>query len=272
MAGRGEWRKWKRNEVVNIPNFGDIYGHVEKTNKHMTKISIYVFGVLPFFLATWAYPVVRGAVPAFRRKNWWQFTLFTFLLLLGIFYNVHGYFFSRKPSPENEDLMIFVSILFLSLVVAAVPAIFQKSWRRFFLNVPIFFLGFFLPLYFYIFNTLSFCTTSLVPPSDWICWTGFYAKKLALLPLFLWASAAMYEVEIWRVENRIRLWIVLGLLMGAVTFATYLVFVRERNVINSYYLPSRGFPFSDPLATLRGVVCNSRGSDPPLNACPNAGS
>jgi len=197
----------------------------------MMKIYIYVFGVLPFFLAIWAYPAIRGAISAFRRKSWWQFSLFLFLLLLGIFYVVHGYFFPEKVSRENEDLVVFASTLLVSLVGAAVPAIVQKSWKRFFLNVPIFFLGFFLPLYFYIFNAIFFCGSILGSP-DWIWWTGFYAKKLALLPLFLWASAAMYEVEIWRVENRTRLWIVLGLLMGVVTYAAYLVLhVRETSSI-----------------------------------------
>jgi hypothetical protein len=39
--------------------------------------------------------------------------------------------------------------------------------------------------------------------------------KIVLLPLALWASAALYAIEVWRVQHRTRPWIVLGILLGS---------------------------------------------------------
>lgn len=39
----------------------------------------------------------------------------------------------------------------------------------------------------------------------------FYVGKLALFPLVVWASAALYAIEVHHVQNRSRPWIVLGI-------------------------------------------------------------
>jgi hypothetical protein len=48
---------------------------------------------------------------------------------------------------------------------------------------------------------------------------SFHLGKLAVTPIVLWAAAALYAVEVRRVEDRARPWIVTGLFLGAVVAA-----------------------------------------------------
>jgi hypothetical protein len=89
----------------------------------------------------------------------------------------------------------------------------EKSWRRFFIGFGLVFAAVMLPLFVYLLSS------AMVPEWKGACRHGwldcFHSGKLALAPLVLWATAALYAVEVLRVENKVRPWIVLGLLTGA---------------------------------------------------------
>ncbi len=108
------------------------------------------------------------------------------------------------------------------LLLALPPALAHRSWKRFFLALPLSFVGVFLPLF--VFGM----SMGLVPEWKGKCSHGwidcFHEGKLALTPLVLWATAALYAVEIWRVANRLRRWIVLGFFIGAMVSSICLVY------------------------------------------------
>ena len=97
--------------------------------------------------------------------------------------------------------------------MAAPAARREKSWRRFFIGCGLVVVTCELPLFVYVFSSF------MVPEWKGACRNGwldcFHAGKLALAPLVLWATAALCAVEVQRVENKTRPWIVLGLLTGA---------------------------------------------------------
>ena len=109
-------------------------------------------------------------------------------------------------------ISFWIIILGIILVLAAPPALLQKSWKVYLRALPIAAFGITLP-------ALTFLGSTLFTP-DWKggCSYGwidcFHYGKLALAPLVLWATAALYAVEVLQVERRTRAWIVLGISIG----------------------------------------------------------
>ncbi len=115
-----------------------------------------------------------------------------------------------------QALFIVIGWVIPGLIVcglAAPAALREKSWRRFFIGFGLVFVIVMVPLFVYLLSC------ALVPEWKGACPHGwldcFHLGKLALAPLVLWATAALVAVEVWRVQNKTRLWIVLGLLTGA---------------------------------------------------------
>ena len=123
---------------------------------------------------------------------------------------------------------IFIATAFWTAVgllhvgLALPPALRLKSWRRFGIALVLSFVGIVLPIF--IFSASAF----MVPEWKGGCHHGwldcFHRGKLALLPFVLWASAALYAVEVLRVEDRNRRWIVLGIGLGALVSTVCLIF------------------------------------------------
>lgn len=117
-------------------------------------------------------------------------------------------------------VVFFGVIALIHLGLAIPPALREKSWKRFFLALILSFAGIVLPVF--IFMASAF----LVPQWKGGCHHGwldcFHVGKLALLPLVLWASAALYATDIYRTSRWSRKWIVLGLITGAVVSTTCL--------------------------------------------------
>jgi hypothetical protein len=106
--------------------------------------------------------------------------------------------------------------------LALPPAVKAKSWWRFFVALILSFVGIILPLFIFWFS-------SMMEP-DWKgdCAHGwldcFITSKLALTPLVLLATAALYALEILRVENRTARWIVVGIFLGAIISSICFIF------------------------------------------------
>ena len=120
-----------------------------------------------------------------------------------------------------------MNILWIILVgilsgLALPPAVKKKSWRRFFIALVLSFAGVVLPLFVFLFS-------SFMEP-DWkgACAYGwldcFITGKLALTPIVLMATAALYALEILRVENSTARWIVIGIFLGAIVASICFVF------------------------------------------------
>jgi hypothetical protein len=110
----------------------------------------------------------------------------------------------------------------LAMALALPPAVIGKSGKRFFLGLFPSFFAILLPLTFFFLSSL------LTPDSKHVCKHGwidcFAIGKLALTPLVLWASAALYAIEICQVADRTRPWIVRGIFLGATISPVCLVF------------------------------------------------
>ena len=118
---------------------------------------------------------------------------------------------------DHLDLLIFpFGPVILSVALAIPAALHQRSWARFFISPFLVAFEIGLPLFVFLMSA------ALVPEWKGGCQLGwidcFHQGKLALVPLALWASAAWYAVDIYRVTGRTRQhpWIVLGMLQGAV--------------------------------------------------------
>ncbi len=114
-------------------------------------------------------------------------------------------------------------ILFLILAALALPpALKKKSWRRFFIALVLSFVGVVLPLFVFFFSSF------MVPEWKGACAHGwldcFIVGKLALTPFVLLATAALYQVEIFRTAKNTERWIVVGMFLGAGVAATCLGF------------------------------------------------
>jgi len=119
----------------------------------------------------------------------------------------------------SKFLITLIGILFALALPAAVKA---RSWVRFFIALILSFAGVVLPLF--VFGFSSF----MEPEWKGACVHGwldcFITGKLALTPLVLLATAALYALEILRVVNRIALWIVVGIFLGAIVSSICFVF------------------------------------------------
>ena len=119
----------------------------------------------------------------------------------------------------SEFWIIFIGIL---SVLAVPPAVKAKSLVRFFIALILSFVGVILPLF-------VFGVSSMMEP-EWkgVCIHGwldcFITGKLVLTPLVLFATAALYALDIFRVENRTAAWIVVGIFLGAIVSSICFVF------------------------------------------------
>jgi hypothetical protein len=117
----------------------------------------------------------------------------------------------------------FLAVFGLVLMaLAAPPALAKKSWLWFFAALILSLLVVVLPLFAFFFSAI------LVPDSKAGCNHGwldcFMVGKLALMPLALVATAALYSLEVWRVKNRTMKWVVVGIFLGALVSVPCLVY------------------------------------------------
>jgi hypothetical protein len=114
----------------------------------------------------------------------------------------------------KEHIFVYGIPLSIICLLAMPPAFNERSWKRFFIAAFLSAVGILLPLFVFGMSGL------MVPDWKGVCRFGwldcFHTGKLALTPLVLWASAALYSLDILRVVNRTRPWIVLGIFIGAV--------------------------------------------------------
>jgi hypothetical protein len=111
--------------------------------------------------------------------------------------------------------MIFPAAFAIFSLLLALPAV-QKdfSWTRYFAATGLVFAGVALPLF------VFFASGFMIPDWKGACPHGwldcFHLGKLTLTPLVLWATAALYAVEVFGAEKKTHHSIALGLLTGAV--------------------------------------------------------
>lgn len=111
--------------------------------------------------------------------------------------------------------------LLVSIALALPPALRKRSWARFFIALGLSFVGTVVPLLIFVLSAF------LVPDWKGACRFGwldcFHCGKLALTPFVLWASAALYAVEVLRIQDPGRCWIRHGVFLGAVISTVCLV-------------------------------------------------
>jgi hypothetical protein len=97
-----------------------------------------------------------------------------------------------------------------------------KSWGRYFAAFALSLLMVVVPLF------VFFVSALLAPDGKDVCQHGwvdcFHLGKIALSPLVLWATAAFYSAEIYRVANPTAPWIVAGYFVGALVSSVCLAF------------------------------------------------
>lgn len=117
--------------------------------------------------------------------------------------------------PDGFKIVFWSLVALLHIGLALPPALRARSWKRFFISVVLAFVFVTGPIFIFL------ASAFMLPDWKGGCRHGwldcFIYTKLALLPLVLWASAALYALDIWRTTRRTQLWIVLGLLTGAIT-------------------------------------------------------
>ena len=89
----------------------------------------------------------------------------------------------------------------------------KKSFRRLFAVLLLAFVGIFLPLLTFFLSSLMDLDSKAACRHGWL--DCFILGKLALTPGVLWAVVAWTKVEIYRVKDRTKPWIVLGYFTGA---------------------------------------------------------
>jgi len=118
-----------------------------------------------------------------------------------------------------------ILVLVLGLPAAALalpPAIRARSPWRFFAAVPVVIFGILLPLLVFLLSALLVPEWRGACPHGWI--DAFPLGKLALTPIVLWATAALYATDVMRVSRPCSPWISAGLLSGALTSTACLAF------------------------------------------------
>lgn len=119
----------------------------------------------------------------------------------------------------TEPVFAIIGALVVCLVLP--PTLRAKSWKVFVLATIKVAFGVVLP-------PLVFFLGGLLTP-EWKggCQYGwidcFHEGKFALFPIALWATAALYALEVWPVKCRDRYWIVWGFLNGAIVSTVCLV-------------------------------------------------
>jgi hypothetical protein len=116
----------------------------------------------------------------------------------------------------------WIILIVILSVLASSATLKEKSWRRFFLAMVLSFAGVVLPLFIFLFSSF------MEPEWKGACAYGwldcFIMGKLVLTPLVLLATAALYALEIIRVNNRTAGWIVMGIFLGAIIASICFVF------------------------------------------------
>ena len=113
--------------------------------------------------------------------------------------------------------MIYVLLVFCLLAVGlGVPGavISDRPWLRLLAAIPISFVGIVVPLVLFALSLLFTPAWKGAARCGWV--DGFHEGKVALTPIVLFATAALYRLEVMGANSRAR-WIILGLYCGAVT-------------------------------------------------------
>ena len=109
----------------------------------------------------------------------------------------------------------FISVVIVLLLVLALPPLVRRwSWARLVRNLTVSFFGIMLPLFIFFFSGLLIPDWKGGCPHGWL--DCFHAGKLALTPLVLWATGALYVEDILQRKNRRATGVVLGFLTSAV--------------------------------------------------------
>lgn len=107
-----------------------------------------------------------------------------------------------------------IIVLSVAVLLAVAPAIQRRSWLALIGASWRVVLAMLLPLAAFIVTCADEPSWKGASRGGWIgC---FDAAKLVLLPLVAWSLACVYALEIWRVEQRAKSWLVLGCSQGAV--------------------------------------------------------
>jgi hypothetical protein len=115
---------------------------------------------------------------------------------------------------------IFSILIFVALVVA-LPGL-SRGLKGFLLAIYNSACGVVLPVFVFVFSVFLIPDWKGAAQHGWL--DCFHCGKLALSPLVLWAVTAFFAVEIYRVENRSRPWIVLGYFLGAIVGSVCFLF------------------------------------------------
>jgi hypothetical protein len=113
-----------------------------------------------------------------------------------------------------EIIIPLVVVGIVLICMALPPALAKGSWLRFLSALFLSFFGVLLPIGFFLLSALMCPEWKGGCRNGWI--DCFMLGKMTLLPVVLWASAALYAVEILRVKIPTATWIVLGFSLGAV--------------------------------------------------------
>jgi len=122
-----------------------------------------------------------------------------------------------------KGIIILIVIFVLPSFVLAAPAVTKnKSAWQMLVKIGMSFVVVVLPLF------VFFLSYFLLPDWKGGCVHGwidcFISGKSVLAPIVLWATAALYAVEILRVEKPMAKWIILGISLGAITAIVCLAF------------------------------------------------
>jgi hypothetical protein len=139
-------------------------------------------------------------------------------------------------------LVVFAAIL---LGLAAPSAIRRNSWPRLVSGSVVAFFAVVFPLFVFWFSAV------LAPEWKGDCEFGWmdclHTGKLALTPIVIWATAALYAVEVYEVEYCGQKWIVLGLFLGAIVAAGCLLFGLVSCCAYNWHCHVHQFPNSWPV-------------------------
>ncbi|MEY2428153.1 MAG: hypothetical protein QOJ40_1038 [Verrucomicrobiota bacterium] len=131
---------------------------------------------------------------------------------------------------------LFVIPALVLIVLALLPAVARRSWKTLLVSLPVSAFGIVLPLFIFFFGMF------LTPEWKGGCKHGwldcFHTGKLALAPLVVFASAALYVREIYGVAQPTPRWIVWGFLQGTMVSSICFVFglVCERANESAWWL------------------------------------
>jgi len=125
-------------------------------------------------------------------------------------------------SPLAFWIGVFTVLGICMTLLALPPALIQKSRKRFIVGFILSPFVVILPL------TFFFLSIGMTPDAKDQCHNGaldcFHTGKLALTPFVLWATAALYAVEMVEVPGPSRPWITNGLILGAIISSLCTVF------------------------------------------------